>query len=55
MILDNKFRGTLDQGRGVLLVFDNEADDQTYAHAVSVIANTEKVVETLFKRAQQIS
>ena len=55
MILDNKFRGTLDQGRGVLLVFDNEADDQTYAHAVSVIANTEKVVESLFKRAQQIS
>ena len=55
MILDKKFRGTLDQGRGVLIVFDDEDDDKTFAHAVEVIANTEKVIESLFKRAENIT
>ena len=43
------------QGRGVLIVFGNEDDDRTFEHAVAVIANTEKVISSLFKRAENIT
>lgn len=55
MILDKKFKGILDQGNGTLIVYDDIETDDTYGHAVSVIANMEKVVGSLFKRAQKIS
>ena len=36
----------------MLIVFGNEDDDRTFEHAVAVIANTEKVISSLFKRAE---
>jgi 26S proteasome regulatory subunit N6 len=55
MILDKKLKGTLDQGNGTLIVFDEVDLDGTYGHAADVIGNMELVVESLFKRAQNIT
>ena len=54
MILDKKFKGTLDQGRGQLIIFEDEADDQSYEHGIQVVANMGNVVESLFKRAENL-
>ena len=55
MVLDKKLRGILDQGNGTLIVYDDLASDNTYGHAVEVVANMELVVGSLFKRAQKIT
>eukprot|EP00616_Rhizochromulina_sp_CCMP1243_P006601 CAMPEP_0118973708 /NCGR_PEP_ID=MMETSP1173-20130426/10767_1 /TAXON_ID=1034831 /ORGANISM="Rhizochromulina marina cf, Strain CCMP1243" /LENGTH=442 /DNA_ID=CAMNT_0006923401 /DNA_START=24 /DNA_END=1352 /DNA_ORIENTATION=+ len=54
MILDKKFMGTLDQGRGQLIVYEDQHVDNAYGSAVEVIANMESVVESLFGRARAI-
>merc|ERR1712070_494241 len=38
MILDKKIKGTLDQGRGQLIIHDDEKDDLTIEHGLQVIA-----------------
>eukprot|EP00753_Platysulcus_tardus_P016454 PLAT5723.1.p2 GENE.PLAT5723.1~~PLAT5723.1.p2 ORF type:complete len:433 (-),score=222.43 PLAT5723.1:132-1349(-) len=55
MILDEKLHGTLDQGRGVLIVYDEPAEDPTYTSATKVIAGMGDVVDSLFKRAAKLS
>jgi 26S proteasome regulatory subunit N6 len=54
MILDGKFSGILDQGKGHLLVFDDNSSDKTYAHSLKTIKKMDEVVESLFTRAKQI-
>ena len=54
MILDKKFKGTLDQGRGQLIIFEDEADDKSYEHGIQVVTNMGNVVESLFKRAEKL-
>ena len=55
MILDKKIAGTLDQGVGVLEVFDEIANDQIYPTAVETMGNIDQVVESLFARARKIA
>jgi len=55
MILDKKLSGILDQGRGHLLVHEEEAGDSMYENAVQVIGNMDNVVNSLFKRAHSIA
>ncbi|CAB1341434.1 unnamed protein product [Coregonus sp. 'balchen'] len=54
MILDTKFHGILDQGEGVLIIFDDPAVDTTYEAALETIQNMSKV-ETTCTPAQSVS
>lgn len=49
------FSGILDQGSGVLIVYDGSESDQTYTYALDTITHMGKVVDVLFKKAQKLS
>ncbi|KAG1685549.1 26S proteasome non-ATPase regulatory subunit 11 [Nymphon striatum] len=55
MILDKKFHGILDQGEGVLIVFEQSTVDKTYASALETIQSMGKVVDSLYQRAKKLS
>jgi len=54
MILDQKLNGTLDQGVGVLIVFELESVRSTYDNALKTIKNTSEVLDTLYDKAKQL-
>ncbi|XP_064401733.1 26S proteasome non-ATPase regulatory subunit 11-like [Halichondria panicea] len=54
MILDKSLNGILDQGRGVLIVFEDTAVDQTYTTSLDTISSMGKVVDGLYSRALQL-
>lgn len=55
MILDQKLNGTLDQGVGVLIVFEQEEVRSTYSNALKVIRNTSEVLDTLYGMAKEVA
>jgi len=55
MILDKKFHGILDQGAGVLIVFEETAVDKTYESALDTIHSMGKVVDALYARAKKLT
>jgi len=55
MILDKKFHGILDQGAGVLIVFEESQKDKTYASALETIQNMGKVVDALYQKAKKLT
>jgi len=55
MILDGKLNGTLDQGIGVLIVFEQEQIRSTYDNALKTIKNTSEVMDTLYGIAKQVA
>ncbi len=55
MILDHKFSGILDQGRGHLIVYASVEGDSNFARGVDIIANMGLAVETLFSRAKGLA
>jgi len=55
MILDKKLLGTLDQGIGVLVVYDKEEVRTTYDNALKTIKNTSQVMDTLYGIAKQVA
>jgi len=55
MILDQKLNGTLDQGVGVLIVFEQEQVSATYDSALKTIKNTSEVLDTLYDQAKQLA
>lgn len=54
MILDGKFRGILDQGKGRLVVYEDGDEDGTMEKGLKVIENMDKVVTSLFARSQNL-
>ncbi|ERN02497.1 hypothetical protein AMTR_s00083p00010170 [Amborella trichopoda] len=54
MILDKKFAGTLDQGAGCLIIFDNPKPDAIYPATLETISNISKVVDSLYLRSARI-
>jgi len=55
MILDQKLNGTLDQGIGVLIVFDQEKVRSTYDNALKTIKNTSEVLDTLYGMSKEVA
>lgn len=55
MILDQKFHGILDQGAGVLVVFDEPEADRTYETALDTIHDMGKVVDALYNKAKKLT
>merc|ERR1712196_31362 len=55
MILDKKFKGILDAGAGCLIVYDEEAADDTYDEALETLGNMSKVVDALYLKANKIT
>jgi len=55
MILDHRFAGTLDQGSGVLIIFDDLPPDTIYPTALETIENMSKVVDSLYRKSAKIA
>jgi 26S proteasome regulatory subunit N6 len=54
MILDKKFAGTLDQGAGCLIIFDEAKADGIFTATLDTISNISKVVDSLYLRSAKI-
>ncbi|VDO92414.1 unnamed protein product [Soboliphyme baturini] len=55
MILDEKLHGILDQGEGILIIFDDVTVDKTYAAAIDTIHELNHVVDSLYRKAKKLS
>ncbi|KAG9444125.1 hypothetical protein H6P81_015465 [Aristolochia fimbriata] len=54
MILDKKFAGTLDQGAGCLVIYDDPKQDVIYPAVLDTVSNMGKVVDSLYVRSARI-
>lgn len=50
-----KLTGILDQGEGVLIVFEEPVVDKTYEAALETIQNMSKVVDSLYNKAKKLT
>ncbi|TFK17017.1 proteasome regulatory particle subunit [Coprinopsis marcescibilis] len=55
MILDKVFSGVLDQGRGCLLVFDRQEEDEIYTSGIETLEEVGKVVQSLYAKTVKIA
>jgi 26S proteasome regulatory subunit N6 len=55
MILDGKFQGILDQGKGQLIVYEEGEKDRAMEKGLEVLAHMDEVVTTLFERSQALT
>ncbi|KIP03145.1 hypothetical protein PHLGIDRAFT_130323 [Phlebiopsis gigantea 11061_1 CR5-6] len=55
MILDKVLHGVLDQQRGILLVYDEPAPDNTYSAAIDTLEQVGKVVDSLYAKTVKIA
>eukprot|EP00252_Welwitschia_mirabilis_P017755 TRINITY_DN3938_c0_g1_i1.p1 TRINITY_DN3938_c0_g1~~TRINITY_DN3938_c0_g1_i1.p1 ORF type:complete len:426 (-),score=97.58 TRINITY_DN3938_c0_g1_i1:190-1467(-) len=54
MILEKKFAGTLDQGAGCLIIFEDQKADAIFSATLDTISNISKVVDSLFLKSAKI-
>ncbi|CAB4017517.1 26S proteasome non-ATPase regulatory subunit 11-like [Paramuricea clavata] len=55
MILDTKLHGILDQGAGVLIIFDHSPVDKTYENSLEIIHSMSKVMDALYHKSKKLS
>jgi 26S proteasome regulatory subunit N6 len=55
MILDHKVSGILDQGKGVLEIFEETKEDVSFTNGMTIIANMAEVVDTLMNRGKKFN
>ena len=53
MILDEKIRGTLDQGRNCLILFEEDEPTEMFEHALSTFKNLDGVLDSLYDKTQK--
>jgi 26S proteasome regulatory subunit N6 len=54
MILDGKFQGIIDQGKGQLVVYEESEKDMAMEKGLKVINNMDDVVTSLFERSKAL-
>jgi 26S proteasome regulatory subunit N6 len=54
MILDGKFQGIIDQGKGQLVVYEESEKDMAMEKGLKVINNMDDVVSSLFERSKAL-
>ncbi len=54
MILEKKFAGTLDQGAGCLIIFDDPKPDGIFSSTLETISNISKVVDSFYIKSEKI-
>ena len=54
MILDGKIHATLDQGRGCLIIFEEEAENKCYEHSLDTFKNLDQCMDSLYLKAQKL-
>mmetsp|Transcript_39366 Transcript_39366/g.29074 ORF Transcript_39366/g.29074 Transcript_39366/m.29074 type:complete len:215 (+) Transcript_39366:668-1312(+) len=52
MILDQKIDGTLDQGRGCLIIFEENESVELFEHTLSTFTNLDGVLDALYDKTQ---
>jgi 26S proteasome regulatory subunit N6 len=53
MILDEKIKGTLDQGRNCLIVFEDEEPTEMFENSLQTMTNLDAVLDSLYEKAQK--
>jgi len=54
MILDEMVDGTLDQGRGCLILFEETESTAIFEHSKQTFKNLDQVMDSLYEKAQKI-
>lgn len=55
MILDQKLHGILDQGAGILKIFDEKPTNKTYENTIEIIHKMGGVVDALYNKVKKLS
>lgn len=55
MILDKVLPGILDQGQGMIILYEDNPVDKTYEAALDSVGNFNKALDALFQRAKKLS
>ena len=53
VFLDEKIKGTLDQGRNCLIVFEDEEPTEMFDHAITTFNNLDQVLDSLYDKTQK--
>lgn len=52
MILDEVIKGTLDQGRNCMIIFDEQESTEMFDHALQTFDNLDNVIDNLYDRTE---
>jgi len=55
MILDQKLPGILDQGAGILVIFDEKSTNKTYENTLEIVNKMGGVVDALYNKVKKLS